>query len=69
MIYPDQHIDWVDEKKGGIMRRVLCLVVLCLFLAGCACHVPPGQIKKETTPGHIMQDTGYNPASGKVKTK
>jgi len=51
------------------MRRVLAVVVLGLFLVGCTCHIPQGQVKKETTPGHIMQDTGYNPASGKVKIK
>ena len=51
------------------MFRVLCLAVLALFIAGCTCHLPPGQIKKETTPGHIMQETGYNPAFGKIKNK
>lgn len=51
------------------MRRVICAIMLGLFISGCACKLPPGQIKKETTPGHIMQDTGYNPASGKVKIK
>lgn len=56
----------LSDKKVGSMRRILCLVALVLLLAGCTC---PGQIKKETTPGHIMQDTGYNPASGKVKIK
>ncbi|MDD5044226.1 MAG: hypothetical protein PHU91_04020 [Candidatus Omnitrophica bacterium] len=51
------------------MFKGFCLMIMGLFIAGCCCHVPPGQIKKETTPGHIMQDTGYNPASGKMKTK
>jgi hypothetical protein len=53
------------------MRKWLWLVVLGVFLAGCygTCHIPPGQIKNDTAPGQVMHDTGYNPASGKVKCK
>jgi len=50
------------------MKRALLLVTLCLSvfsILGCA--TPPGQVKREFTPGHIQQRTGYNPASGKMK--
>ncbi len=48
--------------------RMLILGFVGLFaLAGCS--VPPGQIRKHTTPGHIQQQTGYNPASGKMHPK
>ena len=47
------------------MKKILLALVVCsIILGGC---VPPGQIKKETAPGQIQKDTGYNPASGKVK--
>jgi hypothetical protein len=49
------------------MRKLLLIVALAAFVStGC---VPPGQVKKETAPGQVQKDTGYNPASGKVKIK
>jgi hypothetical protein len=48
--------------------RSLLLVLIVLFIFGCR-HVPPGQIKKQTAPGQIQKNTGYNPASGKIKIK
>lgn len=50
------------------MRKLLLVILVGAFVAGCA-HVPPGQIKKETAPGQIQKHTGYNPASGKIKIK
>lgn len=46
--------------------RSLLLVFVVLFIVGC-CHIPPGQIKKQSAPGQIQHHTGYNPASGKIK--
>lgn len=52
------------------MKRMTMLIVPAVFLlTGCLVHVPPGQIKKETAPGQVQKNTGYNPASGKVKNK
>ncbi len=49
------------------MKKYLLLVIAAAFLfMGC---VPPGQVKKESAPGQIQKDTGYNPASGKTKQK
>jgi hypothetical protein len=49
------------------MRRVLLIALLAAFVSsGC---VPPGQVKKEAAPGQVQKETGYNPASGKIKTK
>lgn len=49
------------------MKRLLIVAVLAAFVSsGC---VPPGQVKKQTAPGQVQKETGYNPASGKVKNK
>ena len=50
------------------MLKVISLFLIGIFISGCS-TVPPGQVKKQTTPGHIQQNTGYNPASGKIKVK
>ena len=49
------------------MKKVLLLVMLCVFVFSVLGCTPPGQVRRELTPGHIQQRTGYNPASGKVK--
>jgi len=39
------------------MKRIIALLSLVLFLAvlvGCP-HVPPGQLKKQMTPGHLKK--------------
>lgn len=46
------------------MAHMVISLIAMFVLAGC---VPPGQIRKHTTPGHIQKSTGYNPASGKYK--
>lgn len=49
------------------MKKYFLLVIVAVFLfMGC---VPPGQVKKESAPGQVQKDTGYNPASGKIKQK
>ena len=49
-------------------KLVIILVIGFLFiLSGCA--VPPGQVRKHTTPGHVQHYTGCNPRSGKCKAK
>lgn len=45
-------------------HALFVLLLGTAFLGGC---VTPGQVNRHATPGHIMQSTGYNPASGKVK--
>lgn len=47
-------------------RMAVLLAVAMLLAAGCA---SPGQVKKKTAPGQVQKHTGYNPASGKVKTR
>lgn len=46
--------------------KALLPLVIAVSLLSAAC-VPPGQIKKEAAPGQVQKDTGYNPASGKIK--
>jgi hypothetical protein len=49
------------------MKRLLIVALLAAIISpGC---VPPGQVKKQTAPGQVQKETGYNPASGKVKNK
>lgn len=45
------------------MRKNALFAILAAFTLS-ACAIPPGQIKKQTAPGQIMQKTGVNPASG-----
>lgn len=46
--------------------KVLLLSIILLFAAGCTVH---GPVKKQAAPGQVQKHTGYNPASGKVKTR
>lgn len=51
------------------MKVLLAVLVGSIFfINGCA-SVPPGQIKKQSAPGQVKKNTGYNPASGKIKVK
>ncbi|MCM8780065.1 MAG: hypothetical protein NC914_02825 [Candidatus Omnitrophica bacterium] len=54
--------------RDQMLKTFILIIAAGIFISGC-CSVPPGQIKKETTPGHIQQETGYNPASGKIKPR
>jgi starvation-inducible outer membrane lipoprotein len=49
------------------MKKALITLSALIFVTACA--APPGQIKKQTAPGQIQKETGYNPASGKIKDK
>ncbi len=62
---------WIfaNLAKGNKMKTIVILLLLASFIVFTSGCVPPGQVKKETTPGHIQKSTGYNPASGKVKHK
>ncbi|HEY4717321.1 MAG TPA: hypothetical protein VII00_09495 [bacterium] len=44
---------------------LLSFVVALFFSLSCVMHVPPGQIKKETTPGHIKKHLDDHPGKGK----
>lgn len=50
------------------MRKLAVLMtVSALLAAGCVVKVPPGQVKKQSAPGQVQKQTGFNPASGKSK--
>ena len=50
-------------------KLVIPMAVAALLAAGCVVTVPPGQSKKQFAPGQVQKQTGYNPASGKVKIR
>ncbi|MEW5790936.1 MAG: hypothetical protein ACOY5C_01715 [Pseudomonadota bacterium] len=45
------------------MKRNAPFAILAAFTLS-ACAIPPGQIKKQTAPGQVMQKTGVHPVSG-----
>lgn len=49
-----------------VNKMVVLLAIIMLIAAGCA---SPGHVKKQTAPGQVQKHTGYNPASGKVKSR
>jgi len=50
------------------MKLVLSVMSMLIWMVMLGCSpLPPGQITKHTTPGHVQQYTGCNPKSGKCK--